>query len=40
MTATAYNANVQTEKVLSTLRGFDSVYDYLLFDQKVSREPL
>ena len=39
VTATAYNANVQTEKVLSTLRGFDSVYDYLLFDQKVSREP-
>ena len=38
VTATAYNANVQTEKVLSTLRGFDSVYDYLLFDQKVSRE--
>ncbi len=38
VTATAYNANVQTEKVLSTMRGFDSVYDYLLFDQKVSRE--
>lgn len=38
VTATAYNANVQTEKVLSTLRGFDSVYDYLLFAQKVSRE--
>ena len=38
VTATAFNANVQTEKVLSTLRGFDSVYDYLLFDQKVSRE--
>lgn len=38
VTATAYNANVQTEKVLSKLRGFDSVFDYLLFDQKVSRE--
>ncbi len=38
VTATAYNANVQTEKILATLRGFDSVYDYLLFDQKVSRE--
>ena len=38
VTATAYNANVQTEKVLSTLRGFESVFDYLLFDQKVSRE--
>lgn len=38
VTAAAYNANVQTEKVLATLRGFDSVFDYLLFDQKVSRE--
>lgn len=38
VTAAAYNANVQTEKVLSTLRGFDSVFDYLLFEQKVSRE--
>ena len=38
VTATAYNANVQTEKVLAKLRGFDSVFDYLLFEQKVSRE--
>ena len=38
VTATAYNANVQTEKVLAKLRGFDSVFDYLLFGQKVSRE--
>lgn len=38
VTAAAYNVNLQTEKTLSTLRGFDSVYDYLLFDQKVSRE--
>ncbi len=38
MTAAAYNVNLQTEKTLSTLRGFDSVYDYLLFDQRVSRE--
>ncbi len=38
VTAAAYNANVQTEKVLSALRGFDSVFDYLLYDQKVSRE--
>ena len=38
VTATAYNANVQTEKVLSKLRGYDSVFDYLLFDQKVDRE--
>lgn len=39
VTAAAYNANVQTEKTLATLRGFDSVFDYLLFGQKVSREP-
>lgn len=38
VTAAAYNTNVQTEKTLSTLRGFDSVFDYLLFEQKVSRE--
>lgn len=38
VTAAAYNTNVQTEKVLSKLKGFDSVFDYLLFDQKVSRE--
>lgn len=38
VTAAAYNANVQTEKVLAKLRGFHSVFDYLLFDQKVSRE--
>lgn len=38
VTAAAYNVNLQTEKTLSTLRGFDSVYDYLLFDQRVSRE--
>ncbi|MCM1214381.1 MAG: oligoendopeptidase F [Lachnospiraceae bacterium] len=38
VTAAAYNANVQTEKVLSDLRGFGSVFDYLLFGQKVSRE--
>ena len=37
VTATAYNTNVQTEKTLATLRGFDSVFDYLLFDQKVDR---
>ncbi len=38
VTAAAYNANVQTEKTLAALRGFDSVFDYLLFGQKVSRE--
>lgn len=38
VTATAYNTQVQTEKTLARLRGFDSVFDYLLFDQKVTRE--
>lgn len=38
VTAAAYNTNVQTEKTLAKLRGFDSVFDYLLFGQKVSRE--
>lgn len=35
VTAAAYNAQVQTEKTMATLRGFDSVFDSLLFDQKV-----
>ncbi|MBQ4424703.1 MAG: oligoendopeptidase F [Lachnospiraceae bacterium] len=38
LTAAAYNACVTQEKVESRLRGFDSVFDYLLFDQKVTRE--
>ncbi|WP_124058389.1 oligoendopeptidase F [Vaginisenegalia massiliensis] len=33
-----YIQHVQTEKKMATLRGFDSVIDYLLFDQKVTRE--
>lgn len=37
-TAAVYNSQVQTEKTLATLRGFDSVFDSLLFPQKVSRE--
>ena len=37
-TAAAYNAQVQKEKIISTLRGFDSVIDYLLHEQKVSRD--
>lgn len=35
-TASAYNAQVQTEKTLSQLRGYDSVIDYLLQRQDVS----
>ncbi len=33
--ASSYQAQVQTEKTLATLRGFDSVFDSLLFAQKV-----
>lgn len=36
--ATAYQTQVQKEKTLATLRGFDSVFDSLLFPQKVSKE--
>lgn len=37
-TAAAYQTQVQKEKTLATLRGFDSVVDSLLFPQKVNRE--
>lgn len=37
-TAACYNGQVQKEKAISTLRGFDSVIDYLLHEQKVSRD--
>ena len=33
-----YISHVQTEKAISKLRGYDSVIDYLLSDQEVSRE--
>lgn len=35
--ATAYNAEVQQQKTMSQLRGFPSVFDYLLDEQKVDR---
>jgi len=38
LTATAYNTRVQYEKAEAGLRGFDSVFDSLLFGQKVSLE--
>ena len=38
VTAAAYNTQVQTEKTIATLRGFDSVFDALLFSQKVPQE--
>ena len=37
-TAAAYNACVTQEKTMSELRRFDSVFDSLLFEQKVTRE--
>ncbi len=38
VTAAAYQGQVQKEKTLATLRGFDSVFDSLLFGQRVTRE--
>ena len=35
VTAAAYQAKLQTEKVMANLRGFDSVFNSLLFGQKV-----
>ncbi len=36
--ASAYQTQVQKEKTIATLRGFDSVIDSLLFPQKVDRQ--
>lgn len=38
VTASAYQSQIQTEKIMAALRGFDSVYDSLLFGQKVTRD--
>lgn len=38
VTAAAYNTCVTNEKTMADIRGYDSVFDYLLFDQKVTRE--
>lgn len=35
--ASVYNTQVQKEKIIATARGFDSVLDYLLFDQQVDQ---
>ena len=37
-TAAAYNACVSQEKTMAELRGHKDVFEYLLFDQKVTRE--
>jgi len=36
--AAVYNGEVQKQKVISRLRGYDSVFDFLLDDQKVNRD--
>lgn len=36
--ATAYYTQVQKEKTIATMRGFDSIFDYLLFDQEVDQD--
>ena len=38
VTGAIYNTQVSQEKAEATLRGYDSVFDYLLFGQKVTRE--
>ncbi|MFC4410927.1 oligoendopeptidase F [Chungangia koreensis] len=37
-TAKTYDAHLQTEKTTSDLRGFDNIFESLLFDQQVDRE--
>ena len=37
-TASLYNAQCQNEKIESEIRGYDSVFDFLLFPQNVTRE--
>ena len=37
VTAAAYQANIQAEKIIADQRGYSSVFDYLLFRQKVDR---
>jgi len=36
--AATYQTHVQKNKTMATLRGFDSVFDFLLFDHKVDQE--
>jgi oligoendopeptidase F len=36
--ASNYQAHVQKEKIMSELRGYPSIFDYLLHDQKVSKD--
>jgi len=36
--AATYSSQIQKEKILADRRGYDSIFSYLLFDQKVDRE--
>lgn len=36
--AETYYTQLQKEKTLATMRGFDSIFDYLLYDQNVDKE--
>lgn len=36
--ATAYYTQLQKEKIMATMRGFDSIFDYLLVNQEVDQE--
>jgi len=36
-TAKTYDIHLQAEKTMSDLRGYDTIFDYLLFDQEVNR---
>ena len=37
-TASAYLAQVKSEKIIADMRGYDSVFDYLLAEQEVNRD--
>ena len=36
--ASTYSTQVQKEKIMADMRGYDDIFEYLLFDQKVDRE--
>src|SRR5690606_31870848 len=36
--AETYYTQLQKEKTIATMRGFDSIFDYLLYNQQVERE--
>ncbi len=36
--ASTYNTQIQKEKIMADMRGYEDIFEYLLFDQKVDRE--